>query len=146
MNKYYVEKVTARYFIVSERKFKHLHGCKIVTGTYCNCGLIYDLSLLDLPFSAILYPDFYKEYKLTEKKPILRGRNLWLKNTFGTKNRAKLRDIKATYEEFKEMMKYLFPRKTDCPDVYKRLDEWMQKEVSKKDDLPDVAILPVVRS
>lgn len=137
MNKYYAEKLAARYFIVSERQFKHLHGCKINSKKkFCTCGLIHDLLGLDYPFAAIIHPEFYKEFLQQERvesiaKIKLKGKQIWLQNTFCSDKRANITDIKKIYDEFREVAKQLFPRKTDCPKVYLRLEKWLEEQLAK---------------
>ncbi len=134
MDKYAVDKIVARYFITADRNFHHHPDCRIgirgLRKIFCSCGLLHDLKHLDHAFAKLLYPRYHDDLNLQEfgikgKKaalPIYTGESI---------NRLSFKDIKSKHDEYRAIIKFIFPRKTDCPAVFKRLEEWLKAELEK---------------
>lgn len=146
--------IISRYFVSIHNQLLHYGDCEIYLGIrpFCGCGFLHLLGYLDYNLASIVYPQYENDLYLQDtgkkrrknKKKDAEAKDI-LEKVFGKIEDAETKDIlekvlgkidssfeelKYKYNNYEKILNNCFTKK-DFPQGFRRLDNWLKKEVAR---------------
>lgn len=130
-----------RYWVESRKQLLHYGDCEIYSAQrpFCSCGLLHQLGYLDSTLASIVFPKYWDDLhyqdigshrqKKKSTKKMAETMKL-LESVFGKMEKASFEEIKMDYDDMYKIIDTYFTKR-NFPSAFKRLDKWLQKEVTE---------------